>query len=61
MRLDHDNAFEAPRQLDVAPAAKAPAPVSPVLTAELALIDMLARVIVDAIQRHAITPEVTDP
>ena len=35
--------------------------VSPILTAELALLDMLARLIVDAVQRHAIQPDANDP
>jgi len=35
--------------------------VSPILNAELALLDMLARLIVDAVQRHAIQPDANDP
>ena len=35
--------------------------VSPIFTAELALLDMLARLIVDAVQRYAIQPDATDP
>lgn len=61
MTLDHDNSCEAPRQSEVAPAANATDRVSPVLTAELALIDMLARLILDAVQRHAIPTETNAP
>lgn len=61
MILDHDNSSDAALRPAVAQADTAPDRVSPVLTAELALIDMLARLIVDAVQRHAVQPEANHP
>jgi hypothetical protein len=53
-----DNPFETS-----SPAGDGPkdTDVSPILNAELALLNMLARLIVDAVQRHAIQPDANDP
>ena len=53
-----DNPFETSPQAGDGPKDT---DVSPILNAELALLDMLARLIVDAVQRHAIQPDANDP
>jgi len=53
-----DNPSEATPQAEDGPKD---ADVSPILTAELALLDMLARLIVDAVQRHSLQAEANDP
>jgi hypothetical protein len=52
-----DNSSEARPQAEDGPKDT---DVSPILTAELALLDMLARLIVDAVQRHSLQPEAND-
>lgn len=53
MPLFHDNVANASQQPAAHPEDAEGSPVSPVLTAELALIEMLARLIVDTVQREA--------
>jgi len=51
MTIDHDNSFDPDMPSDVVPAKTDSNRNSQVATAELGLLDMLARLIVDAVQR----------
>jgi hypothetical protein len=53
-----DNSSEARPQVEDGPKDT---DVSPIITAELALLDMLARLIVDAVQHHSLQPDANDP
>lgn len=61
MTVHHDNSSEAAPQPDIASADTDSHLVPGVLTAELALIDLMARLIVDAVQRRTIQLEVHEP
>jgi len=61
MTTYRDNSFNAAPQTALASADADSELVSTILTAELALLDMLARLIVDAVQRDATPPTAKVP
>ena len=57
----HDNSPEAAPQADSISNTHEPHLVPAIITAELALLDMLAHLIVDAVQRDTTAPIAKDP
>ena len=57
----HDNSPEAAPQADSISNTNEPHLVPAIITAELALLDMLAHLIVDAVQRDTTAPIAKDP